>query len=73
MTNKTERYFVCSESELRRLGDAAYQLGYEEARTHGAPNESFPAADKKAEAACRAREVVLTNVGFDTAWVEVEK
>lgn len=49
MTNKTERYFVCSESDLERLRDESF--------ANGAGLGHAMQAMAEAEAACRAREV----------------
>lgn len=68
MTNKQERYFVCSESELERL-----RMTVEiEMTIAGIGNSVSNAYENrlKAEAACRARRVVEDAQGN---WVEVGK
>lgn len=68
MTNKTERYFVCSESELIGLIHLAFQDGQDWLTDK---TSTANAAGKFLDAACRAREVFWFDVG--KAWVEVDK
>lgn len=80
MTNKTERYYVVSESELEAALLAAMQ--YQQSASEDWPDAGEVEADfirkQEAEAACRARPVQqqLVPVNGDTyrqCWVEAGK
>lgn len=71
MSDKTqERYFVVSESELETLVNTAREFEYANSQRQAGGRRPF----KKAEAACRAREVypVFAHEGV-ASWVGVKK
>lgn len=73
MTNKTERWFVVSESELETLIISTADTVRASCNDEWRKLEKCEKLADKAEAACRAREVQEINAGFDNAWVEVKK
>lgn len=68
MSDKQERYFVVSESELQNIITASMDAA------HSYVDEADHELLNEAKAACRAREVVEISVGgFRSTWMEVGK